>query len=87
MNKFLLISIISVILLAACDGDESTVEPSMPKGFELVTEDKLDVTGYAEVYRHKVTGCHYLVVSGMRTVSAEQMFVSKNGVSVPYCDN
>jgi hypothetical protein len=36
-------------------------------------------------YKHKKTGCHY-VDSAYNTDYFTQMFIEKNGVSVPFCD-
>lgn len=78
------ISLLTVSLVA-CNGQEA--EAGLPEGFDKVTVDKKNIAEYAEVLRHKETRCYYVVVSGTQAVAVEQMFVEKNGVSVPYCED
>lgn len=62
------------------------VEASSPKSFKIVSADSL---GYGEeliVAKHKKTGCYYTFKDDNKSGVLTQMFVEKNGVSVPYCD-
>lgn len=53
--------------------------------FNLISTDRLD---YNDLYkiRDKESGCYYIVFSGRRAVSTEQMYINQDGISIPYCD-
>lgn len=91
MKKRILISGIAMIaLIGGCsDVGEEIDDASLPIGFEVVSEDKVR---HGRIYKAKevVTGCYYVMgssaYSSSTTVSFEQMYIEKDGVSVPYCD-
>ena len=85
MKKILFAGVIGLAILGGCATNE-LVEAGLPEGFNIVSVDKDNINGYSEILKHKETGCHYVVIHATQAVSVEQMFVEKNGVSVPYCD-
>lgn len=70
------------IALIGC-GDQAA-EAGKEKAFKLISKD--DDSELLE-YQHVETGCHYLKYSGHRKGNITQMFIEKNGVSVPYCED
>jgi hypothetical protein len=86
MKKFIFAGLIGLVVLGGCTSDKSEAETNYKEGFDIVTVDKHNINNYAEVLKHKETGCHFVVVTGTQAVSVEQMFVKENGVSVPYCE-
>lgn len=94
MKKFLVsISIASLGILITCAsmgvliaGGTTTSEAKLPSGFRPVTEDVLAEDSEVMVIQHLKTGCYYTLVDSFEGNGFVQMFVEKNGVSVPYCD-
>lgn len=83
MKKLLVIGFVGLLSISAC-GNESPVEAGTPSGFTEVTRDELADT--VTVIKHNETACYYVSTKGVRATAITQMFVEKNGVSVPYCD-
>lgn len=83
MKKLLTIGFVGLLSIAAC-GDEGSVEAGVPSGFIEVSKDYLVDT--VTVIKHSETGCYYVSTSGVRATAITQMYVEKNGVSVPHCD-
>lgn len=87
VGLFLGLLALSVTLIACSD---TSVEANVPDSFEVISKDEI---GRAYVYqiKHKVTGCHYMLsdtfFKGVESAQVTtQMFIEKNGVSVPYCE-
>jgi hypothetical protein len=79
MKKLIILALI--LLLTACGA--RVVEADLPNGFILVEKNSIDNYTIRTI-QHEKTGCYYVLTTGSGT-SVEQMFVEKNGVSVPYC--
>ena len=85
MKKIIFGVILSIVLIiSACSYTDST-RASLPDGFTEVSYDDTEL-GSLTVLRHNATGCHYVNVDGSSSGSFVQMFVQRNGVSIPYCD-
>lgn len=59
--------------------------------FELIARDLMESESSREeellkTVKHAKTGCYYLIYRGVQKGGITQMFVEKNGVSVPYCE-
>jgi hypothetical protein len=81
-----LISIVSILLLlslVACS--ENSTNAKLPNGYIEVSEDEL-TGGTLTVVKHKETGCYYTLFDGFKAGAFTQMFVEKNGQTVPYCE-
>ena len=92
-RKWLAIGLFVFASLFGCSQlDNGSVSASLPSGFELISEDKLSVWGDVAKVKEIETGCYYILGRATNsTVSSvsgfmEQMFIEKDGVSVPYCD-
>lgn len=97
-GKMVVVVLLVVGLLFACSEVEfggngsGNVHASLPSGFELVSEDEISKMSTLRKLKEVETGCYYIFgrtwngggssVSG----SIEQMFIEKDGVTVPYCD-
>jgi PBP1b-binding outer membrane lipoprotein LpoB len=70
------------LVLSGCGSKEEELSTNKEnKSFIIVSsgdETKIE-------YKHIKTGCHY-VESAFNSDYFTQMFIEKNGVSVPYCD-
>lgn len=88
-QKLVLTGLVGFAFLFGCNQVEPTneVKASLPNGFELITEDEYDDI-YQNVYTLKniATGCHYTLTDRSHNGGIIQMFIEKDGVSVPYCD-
>lgn len=91
MKKWVVL-ILTGVLLAGCSTEEggssqSDKKEKLPSGFTFVNKDVLN-GDYITVAKHNKTGCYYTFLNGGydTTVGATQMFVEKDGVSIPYCD-
>lgn len=72
-----------MLILSGCGGvekDESSTN-KVNQSFIIVNNED---DNFVE-YKHIKTGCHY-VDSTFNADYLTQMFIEKNGVSVPYCD-
>lgn len=86
-NAKLLTVALSTILILGCSLS-SGAEANLPDEFEEISEDKIS-GGYIHQLRHVKTGCYYVSTytgNSSGGLEIQQMFVEKNGVSVPYCD-
>lgn len=91
-RKLVLTGLLGFTFLLGCsqvDDGVSNVSASnnLPKGFTVVTEDE-SIRGYQSVYtlKNEFTNCFYVLTEGWESTSMIQMFIEKDGVSVPYCD-
>ena len=91
MKKWVVL-ILTGVLLAGCSTEEtgdnlSDKKGTLPSGFTFVNKDGLH-GDHITVAKHNETGCYYTFLNGGydTTVGATQMFVEKDGVSVPYCE-
>ena len=89
-QKLVLTGLVGFAFLFGCNQVDTTSEVSANNsGFTIISEDELN---YGEFYKVKddVTGCYYIMGTSKRnsstTISTTQMFIEKDGVSVPYCD-
>lgn len=92
--KLLLVGFLGFAVLFGCS-QSSKVEADwnfsnvtnveLKDGFHFLTKDK---TNIGEIYqmKDKTTGCYYTFVDGYQSTAITQMFIEKNGVSVPYCE-
>lgn len=85
MIKFKLATLLVImsILTTSCATSrvvEAEMQP-IPYGFSIVESD---FNGSLKTLMHEKTGCYYVyaVYDGK---AVTQMFIEKNGVSVPYC--
>lgn len=73
----------ATLILGACDEDTETAVPKQ------ISEDFVEInsseTTYIIEYRHVPTGCHYMQLDSYSD-SIIQMYIDKDGQSVPYCD-
>lgn len=88
-NKLLLVCLGMVALFGCSQVTNVDVSAQLPSGFEFKTVDEIN---FGEVYKgkDKETGCYFIFGTSRNnsstTISMEQIFIEKNGVSVPYCD-
>lgn len=90
MKKIIGVLAIGLLLLAGC-AEEGQVSAGVPEGFMNVTNDEIDDDGdhTLSVFQHLDTGCYFAVTHGYSydsSSSITQMYVERNGVSVPYCE-
>lgn len=87
MKKSLIAIGLGITLLAGCGSATTTASADMPKGYYAISKVHIDSGNIYEIV-NKETTCHFTYVNGDfdTTVSIAQMFVEKNGVSVPYCE-
>lgn len=87
--KKLVTLILAGVLLAGCSvvKAETPKKSTLPEGFTFMNKDGLH-GDHITVAKHNETGCYYTFVNGGydTTVGVVQMFVEKEGVSVPYCE-
>jgi len=77
---------ISVSLFACGETEEEVVpKEEFSSSFEILSEDKLYLTTIEKI-KDKETGCYYLSSTGTKKAALTQMFVEKDGASVPYCE-
>lgn len=93
MKKLLIITGILVTVcttLIACGEASDSVEAGIASDFVKVSQSNIfNEKIFATVLKHKGTGCYYTVSVNKYdwgASSIEPMFVEKNGVSVPYCE-
>lgn len=85
-KKLMLTGLVGFAFLFGCNQiDNGEVKAGLPESFKVVAETEVGGDTYYEV-KHVVNGCHYVFVNGYQAVSITQMFIEKDGVSVPYCD-
>ena len=89
-KRILIIGLSMIALIGGCsDTGEVSADTGLPSGFDVVSEDKVR---HGRVYKAKevATGCYFVLGTssnnGSTTVSLEQMYIEKRGVTVPYCD-
>lgn len=88
-HKLILVGMLGFAVLFGCSQVSYEVKAELPSGFTLTTVDRIN---QAEIYKikDKVTGCYYIVgvsnSSSYTSASSTQMFIEKNGVAVPYCE-
>lgn len=91
-RKMLLVGMVGFTGLFGCSQVTKidNVEASVPSGYEIVEiAQEYSKKGWSpEVIeiKHKKTGCHYLYIANGHNGGFQQMFIEKNGVSVPYCE-
>lgn len=84
--------LVFVFLFGCSQPGKGSVSASLPSGFELVSQDKISVWGEVAKVKEIETGCYYILGratnASLGAVSSfmEQMYIEKDGVSVPYCD-
>lgn len=89
-QKLVLTGLVGFAFLFGCSQvDEGKVEASLPNGYVMVSENEFD-KGNIYTLKHIQTGCHYTYTTSIYrnafAPNVEQMFIEKDGVSVPYCD-
>ncbi|MEK4025371.1 hypothetical protein [Sporosarcina sp. FSL W7-1283] len=84
MKKYLIGLLVLATFFAGCSS--SSVGANMPSSFEILSRDSVH-NSEVEKIRDKETGCYYLSSSGSYKAALTQMFIEKDGVSVPYCDD
>lgn len=86
-KKFVLTGFLGFTFLFGCNQiDNGEVSASTPNGFSLVTKTDIGMRNDALELVHNETKCHYLYVDGVQKAGLIQMFVEKDGASVPYCE-
>lgn len=92
MKKMLLISALALIfVIGGCGaGEENSAQASLPSDYTIISEtDIYKGEIFETVLKHNRTDCYYSVTVdkyNWEGSAPTQMFVEKNGVSVPYCD-
>lgn len=85
MKKLLIGAVLLAALLSGCgEGNSETTSDKYPAGYDVVAVQLVDGY-YIHELKHKQTGCHFSMSSGSGS-SFEQMFIEKDGQSIPYCD-
>lgn len=87
MKKLLLGLILLALSILFIGCSENEVSADIPSGFSHLTKDSIN-SGKANVIQHNKTGCYFIMGTGNydTTVALTQMFIEKDGVSIPYCD-
>lgn len=87
-KKFVLTGFLGFAFLFGCNQiDNGEVSASLPTGFTITTEEDNEINRHTvTVMHHNDTGCNYIIIDGNYSGGITQMFVEKDGVSVPYCD-
>lgn len=87
IGLFLGLIIVSVTLIAC---NESSAEASIPSGFEVVTQDKINKGAeHVITVKHIKTKCLYVLTHTKGNGNGggiTQMFIEKDGASVPFCE-
>lgn len=82
MKKMCLMAGLLLIMVGCSEEPEAEASAEAKEVPEVFVEMQGDDSRLTE-YRHAETGCHYVKYQGF---DLEQMFVEKDGHSVPYCD-
>lgn len=95
-RKVALTSLLGFTLLFGCSqvegerdlhvgGNKVSAEEFLPEAF--IEVQKSDVGGHGTIkFKDVDTGCYYIRTRDVQAVAMVQMFIEKDGVSVPYCD-
>lgn len=84
-KRLILVGIIGFGVLFGCSQVTQDVSAIGVNQFELVsTDNHKGDTLYT--YKHKQTGCYYLTNKNGYSGGMVQMFIEKDGESIPYCD-
>lgn len=88
-RKLLLVGMLGFTILFGCSQASNEVSASLPNSFNPTSKDIIDSVNVFKI-QDKDTGCYYLFgttdYGTSHTPSATQMFIEKNGVTVPYCE-
>lgn len=85
-NKLVLVGFMGFAVLFGCSQVSQDISAEGESKMKVISSDEVH-RGYAVVLKHKDTGCYYTYVSGgsSSTSSAPtQMFIEKDGKSIPY---
>lgn len=63
-----------------------SAEELLADNFEVISKSEITNVTYQYELVHETTKCHYTYVDGSRDGGLVQMFIEKEGVSIPYCD-
>lgn len=92
LRSIIILTVMSVLIASCGSPAPNTVVASsgLPYGFIQVTAP-IDYStggnsGHVFTVKHIDTGCYYALMIGGYKGAFTQMFVEKNGVSVPYCE-
>lgn len=88
-RKLVLTGFVGFAFLFGCSQvDDGVVQAGEDGIFDYIGKSDIDKLSRVREVKHKVTGCHYLITNndGDYARTMEQMFIEKDGVSVPYCD-
>lgn len=97
VKKLLVTSMLAIVfVIGGCGAvDDSTVtvsqqEASVSKAYTIVSETTMKDRDIILLgLQHKDTGCHYNMTVNIyqyKGTDTTQMFIEKDGVSVPYCN-
>lgn len=88
MKKIITVLAVTLILLVGCGSSNTQTSASLPEGYMAVTQDEFE-NHMVTVIQHRDTGCYFTTVQNYSYdsgVAITQMYVERNGVSVPYCE-
>lgn len=92
MKKLIVVFVLILFSLIGCSQTTNNqAQADLPPGFEVVSKTERSNNGSRNVYelRHIKTSCYFAYSSNNDngTISSlTQIYIEKNGVSVPYCD-
>ena len=85
-RKLAVLGLLGFAALFGCSQvDDGSVSAGLPEGFIEVQESKIYGSNTTK-FKDIDTGCYFIRAEGIQAVAMVQMFVEKDGVSVPYCD-
>lgn len=84
-KKLILIGFLGFTALFGCSQVSQEVEAGKDSDVVKASSDRIDWVDYT-IIKHKETGCHFMFADGDQESGFVQMFIEKNGVSVPYCE-
>lgn len=86
-RKLVLTGFLGFTFLFGCNQiDKVEVSASEESEYEIVLNEKLTHSEDLTQVKHRETGCHYLYYDGVQGGGLTQMFIEKDGQTVPYCE-
>ena len=89
-QKLVLTGLVGFAFLFGCNQVDTMNEVSAGEEgiFEYIGKSDTSKLSRVKEVKHKNTGCHYLITNndGDYARAMVQMFIEKDGVTVPYCD-
>ena len=84
-RKLAVLGLLGFAALFGCSQVDNTVSAGKEGEFEVVSKESFDYNYFTKI-KHKETGCYYLYVTSSQKAGLTQMFIEKDGASVPYCE-